>query len=60
MPYIDRGPAHDADARIMETAEFLAAFGSERVTQHTLGIDGIGRLADFGRTRATAEAGLAA
>lgn len=48
MPYIDQaayGIVHDADAHIMETAEFLAAFATAPVKQHILGIDGTGRVA---------------
>ncbi len=45
MPYIDQGRVHDADAHIMETAEFLADFASAEVRQHILGIDGSGRVA---------------
>jgi uncharacterized protein len=40
MPYIEQGTVHDADAHIMETAEFLAAFASESIRPHILGIDG--------------------
>ena len=45
MPYIDKGVVHDADAHIMETAEFLAAFASSQVKEHILGIDGSRRVA---------------
>ena len=45
MPYIDKGIVHDADAHIMETAEFLAEFASTPVKEHILGIDGSARVA---------------
>lgn len=45
MPYIDRGIVHDADAHIMETAEFLAAFATAPVREHILGLDGTARVA---------------
>jgi predicted TIM-barrel fold metal-dependent hydrolase len=45
MPYIDQGIVHDADAHIMETAEFLAAFATAPVKEHILGIDGTARVA---------------
>lgn len=45
MPYIDQGIVHDADAHIMETAEFLAAFATAPVKEHILGLDGTGRVA---------------
>ena len=45
MAYIESGTVHDADAHIMETAEFLAAFASERVKGHIMGIDGTGSVA---------------
>jgi len=45
MPYIDNQTVHDADAHIMETAEFLAQFASTQVKEHILGIDGAGRVA---------------
>ncbi len=45
MPYIDNQTVHDADAHIMETAEFLAAFASAPVKEHILGIDGTARVA---------------
>ncbi len=45
MPYIDRGTVHDADAHIMETAEFLAGFASARIKEHILGLDGSSRVA---------------
>jgi len=45
MPYIESGTVHDADAHIMETAEFLAEFASDKVRQHILGFDGTGSVA---------------
>lgn len=45
MAYIESGTVHDADAHIMETAEFLAEFASERVKGHIMGIDGTGSVA---------------
>lgn len=45
MPYIDNQTVHDADAHIMETAEFLAQFASAPVKEHILGIDGASRVA---------------
>lgn len=45
MPYIDTGTVHDADAHIMETAEFLAEFAPAAVRQHILGFDGAGAVA---------------
>ncbi|MDZ7669550.1 MAG: amidohydrolase family protein [Gammaproteobacteria bacterium] len=45
MPYIDNQTVHDADAHIMETAEFLAQFASTQVKEHILGIDGSSRVA---------------
>lgn len=48
MPYIEKaewGIVHDADAHVMETAEFLAAFATAPVRQHILGIDGSARVA---------------
>jgi len=45
MPYIDNQTVHDADAHIMETAEFLAQFASTQVKDHILGIDGASRVA---------------
>ncbi|MFX3658080.1 MAG: amidohydrolase family protein [bacterium] len=45
MPYIDQGIVHDADAHIMETAEFLAAFATAPVKEHILGLDGTARVA---------------
>ncbi|HEX7036116.1 MAG TPA: amidohydrolase family protein [Pseudomonadales bacterium] len=45
MPYIEQGIVHDADAHIMETAEFLAEFASAAVKPHILGIDGSARVA---------------
>lgn len=40
MPYIEHGTVHDADAHIMETAEFLAEFATAAVRKHILGFDG--------------------
>jgi predicted TIM-barrel fold metal-dependent hydrolase len=45
MPYIDTGTVHDADAHIMETAEFLAEFAGAAVRSHILGLDGTGSVA---------------
>lgn len=45
MPYIEQGIVHDADAHIMETAEFLAEFASAKVKPHILGLDGSARVA---------------
>ena len=45
MPYIEQGVVHDADAHIMETAEFLAAFATPSVKDHILGLDGTARVA---------------
>ncbi len=45
MAYIENGIVHDADAHIMETAEFLAEFAAEPVKDHILGIDGSGSVA---------------
>jgi predicted TIM-barrel fold metal-dependent hydrolase len=40
MPYVEGRVVHDADAHIMETAEFLAQFAPERIRGHLLGFDG--------------------
>jgi predicted TIM-barrel fold metal-dependent hydrolase len=40
MPYVENRVVHDADAHIMETTEFLAAFASEPVKRHLMGFDG--------------------
>jgi uncharacterized protein len=40
MAYVEGRVVHDADAHIMETAELLAGFASERVKSHLLGFDG--------------------
>lgn len=45
MPYIEQGVVHDADAHVMETAEFLAEFASAAVKPHILGLDGTSRVA---------------
>jgi uncharacterized protein len=45
MPYIEQGIVHDADAHLMETADFLAGFASERVSRHLMGLDGTARVA---------------
>jgi predicted TIM-barrel fold metal-dependent hydrolase len=45
MPYVEGRIVHDADAHIMETAEMLADFASERVKQHLLGFDGTASVA---------------
>jgi predicted TIM-barrel fold metal-dependent hydrolase len=56
MPYVEGRIVHDADAHIMETAEMLAEFASERVKNHLLGFDGSAAvatsLADLERTLA--------
>jgi predicted TIM-barrel fold metal-dependent hydrolase len=40
MPYVEGRIVHDADAHIMETAEFLADFAPESIRRHLLGFDG--------------------
>jgi predicted TIM-barrel fold metal-dependent hydrolase len=40
MPYVEGRIVHDADAHIMETAEFLADFAPEAIRRHLLGFDG--------------------
>ena len=45
MPYVEGRIVHDADSHIMETAEMLADFASERVKQHLLGFDGTASVA---------------
>jgi predicted TIM-barrel fold metal-dependent hydrolase len=45
MPYIESGTVHDADAHIMETAEFLADFATPSVRAHILGLDGTASVA---------------
>jgi uncharacterized protein len=45
MAYVEGRVVHDADAHIMETAELLAEFASERVKSHLLGFDGTAAVA---------------
>ena len=45
MPYIETQGVHDADAHIMETAEFLAEFATTPIRDHLLGFDGSSRVA---------------
>ncbi len=45
MSYIEGQVVHDADAHIMETAEFLAQFASKPIRNHLLGFDGSSRVA---------------
>ena len=40
MPYITDRIVHDADAHIMETADWLAGFAPDRIKRHLLGFDG--------------------
>ncbi len=40
MAYIENRVVHDADAHILETAEFLAEFATADIKKHILGFDG--------------------
>ena len=40
MPYITDRIVHDADAHIMETADWLAGFATDSIKRHLLGFDG--------------------
>lgn len=40
MPYITDRIVHDADAHIMETADWLAGFAPDEIRRHLLGFDG--------------------
>ena len=50
MSYAGERRIHDADAHIMETAEFLAAFASEPIRRHLLGFDGSAAVATRAET----------
>ena len=45
MAYIENRTVHDADAHIMETAEFLAEFATADIREHILGFDGTAAVA---------------
>ena len=45
MAYITDRIVHDADAHIMETADFLAQFASKPIRDHLFGFDGSARVA---------------
>src|SRR5215831_21037575 len=50
MSYAGERRIHDADAHIMETAEFLAEFASESIRRHLLGFDGSASVATRAET----------
>ena len=50
MTYAGERRIHDADAHIMETAEFLAEFASEPIRRHLLGFDGSAAVATRAET----------
>jgi len=44
MTYISGRIVHDADAHIMETAEYLAEFSTQKISKHLEGFDGTARV----------------